>query len=99
MNLDYLLIRYYCNPALYPLHKELNPYTRTNDVLDVRHLWIIYEVINPGDMSKSGSERQFRIRLFRAFAYQLELIGLWEYAVYIILLSDSSIAIFMISII
>lgn len=82
-------------------HKVLSSYTRGGDVLNVKHIWIISEFLKKNvtmqaDMQIEGSastvgtpeERQFRYRLLRAFTYQLELLGLWEYAVFAVLVSD-----------
>jgi len=97
--------------GLFAKHKEFqrsrlfNPYTNSNDCLDVKFLWLIEEYLsNTQDSSKrsgassmliesshalSKEEVEFKYRLLRGFCYQLELVGLWEYAVYAVLVANS----------
>ena len=100
----FILLEIFCEtrPLDFVPHKVLNAYTKSEDVLDVKHIWIINEFLVRNHLSNTEmqleseevknmtEERDFRYRLVRAFAYQLELLGLWEYAVFVVLIADES---------
>ena len=49
----------------------------------------ISSMLIENSQSLSKEEVEFKYRLLRGFCYQLELIGLWDYAVYAVLVANS----------
>ena len=103
--LEFLLVGLFANYKEFELHKYLNPYTYTEDCLDVKFLWFIDQHLSkskinnqqgPGNRSVMVAEPTheqicFKYRILRGFCYQLELLGLWEYAIYAVLIASPSI--------
>eukprot|EP00331_Platyophrya_macrostoma_P031119 CAMPEP_0176440484 /NCGR_PEP_ID=MMETSP0127-20121128/20600_1 /TAXON_ID=938130 /ORGANISM="Platyophrya macrostoma, Strain WH" /LENGTH=464 /DNA_ID=CAMNT_0017825021 /DNA_START=75 /DNA_END=1472 /DNA_ORIENTATION=+ len=92
LDLIYILMCCFCKPDGKFLYQNLNTYSRSHDVLDTKHIWIIYEYLKQNVAQFSGNlgkeEKSFRYRILRSFAYQLELVGLWEYAVYLYVIAS-----------
>jgi len=103
LDLAFILVGLHANHKDFNTHQLLSPYTYTSDCLDVKFLWIIEEFLsnngapviqssnsmNIENTQKLSQEKiEFKYRILRGFCFQLELLGLWEYAIYIILLAS-----------
>ncbi|XP_067889099.1 nuclear pore complex protein Nup98-Nup96 isoform X2 [Heterodontus francisci] len=67
----------------YELHPLLNPRTVTPDHLDYRlswHLWMVLQAMNYTHLSE-----KHQAMVHTSFAAQLEAVGLWEWAVFVLL--------------
>jgi len=103
LDLAFILVGLHANHKDFNTHQLLSPYTYTSDCLDVKFLWIIEEFLsnngapviqssnsmNIENTQKLSQEKiESKYRILRGFCFQLELLGLWEYAIYIILLAS-----------
>jgi len=102
---------YYDFPmALIGLYSELpqfrpfdnfSPYTYSEDILDVKFLWLINEFLknntviiakydNNAMESINGVSQstKFSYKLMNDFCYQMELLGLWKYAIFAVLITS-----------
>ncbi|XP_060682361.1 nuclear pore complex protein Nup98-Nup96 isoform X1 [Hemiscyllium ocellatum] len=67
----------------YELHPLLNPRTVTADYLDYRlswHLWMVLQAMNYTHLSE-----KHQTMVHTSFAAQLEAVGLWEWAIFVLL--------------
>ena len=87
-----------------------NPSSYTDDIFDVKLLWIIHEFFKNNtdvyskyqELDKSMSmetttmtsekitkDRKYNYKLMNDMCYQLELLGLWKYSIYIVLVTST----------
>lgn len=82
---------------------SLHCFNYTKDILDKKILWLTLQFLSEDLQNiplydKLGNKcfdipeifNRFSIRTSRNFAAQLEMIGLWEYAVYVVIFIDNS---------
>ena len=101
-DLAFILTGLHAKHSEFDTHKLLSPYTYTSDCLDVKFIWLIEEFLsnNVGPVAQSSDAMniesslltkekiEFKYRVLHGFCYQLELLGLWEYAIYAILVAS-----------
>ncbi|XP_030055686.1 nuclear pore complex protein Nup98-Nup96 isoform X2 [Microcaecilia unicolor] len=76
------LLKLYSNRH-YDLHQLLDPSSITSDLLDCRlswHLWMVLQALNYTHLSE-----QCQGVLHASYAAQLENVGLWEWAIFVLL--------------
>ena len=72
--------------------KCLHPYAYSENVLDRNLMWICIQFLSRDLNKHNNSEnvKSFVLKLWRNFVTQLEIIGLWDIAIYLILLIQES---------
>lgn len=63
----------------------------TKDRFDAMYLWFSCEYIEKNGNSNVKFDPKFRYRILRDFCYQMELVGMWTFAVYAIIVTSKSI--------
>ena len=83
-----------------------NPSSYTEDILDVKFLWVIHEFFKNNTevyskyqaldksmetLEKLIQNQKYNYKLTNDMCYQLELLGLWKYAIYVVLVTSRGI--------
>jgi len=82
LDIKYHLIKLYSDRS-HKLESVLSPTSHTSDLLDFRKSWLIYRVLESLGYRMAGSTCSDR--LCTDFADQLEQLGLWDWAVFVLL--------------
>ena len=87
-------------------HLFFNPSSYTEDIFDVKYLWVMHEFFKNNtevyskykelDKSMETSEKiiqnkKYNYKLMNDMCYQLELLGLWKYSIYVVLVTSRGI--------
>ncbi|XP_048773367.2 nuclear pore complex protein Nup98-Nup96-like isoform X2 [Ostrea edulis] len=80
----YHLLKLYCQNS-YPLESLFNPMSHTANQMDYRFSWHLHQVLQSVEAQYSHLSDYHRACLHLSFAAQLESVGMWEWAVFVVL--------------
>ncbi|GLV36712.1 Nucleoporin 98-96kD [Carabus blaptoides fortunei] len=86
-DLKFQLLKFYSDNTHALIH-VLNPFTHTNDALDYRLSWLLLQTLT--SLGHDDISNQAKQHMHISFAAQLEQMGLWHWAIFVLLFIDEA---------